>query len=185
VPQHTSPPVQSATPTQWKVATSEPQETVLVGRQYAASGPPSAGRQDVFDLRSQGLPQLSTTYAPDELAPLDPEDDPDDVPEDVPDELDEPLELGPDERAKRTWKSRAIPGRHRHIFCCQAGDGASREALQAQSGRVRRRIWDFWTSSPRSLSHECADGSTGPKAGLSNSRQAASGFSPSMATSSS
>jgi hypothetical protein len=78
----------------------EPQETVLVGRQYAASGPPSAGRQHVFDLRSQGLPQLSTTYAPDELAPLDPEDDPDDVPEDVPDELDEldePLELGPDE----------------------------------------------------------------------------------------
>jgi hypothetical protein len=61
VPQHTLPPVQSEAPRQWNVATSDPQETVLVARQNAASAPPSAGKQHVFDLRSQGLPQLSTT----------------------------------------------------------------------------------------------------------------------------
>jgi hypothetical protein len=76
------------------VATLEPQETVLVGRQYAASGPPSAGRQHVFDLRSQGFPQFSMVpdEPPDE--PVPDEDDPEDAPLEV---LTAPLDEEPDE----------------------------------------------------------------------------------------
>jgi hypothetical protein len=57
--------------------------------QYAAAAPPSAGKQQVLERRSQGVPHFSTTYGvllPESLAPLD-------VPDEVPDdELDDPLE---------------------------------------------------------------------------------------------